>query len=92
MPVPFDSLSASTGEGQGEVSNSARCFGGHSSSEIQNRHIRSRLFLAPAQRLQKLHDASASPRLVAEQTRRQRRARQLACTPITAIRVSNRFA
>jgi hypothetical protein len=50
-------LSASTGEGQGEVSNSARRFCGYSSSETQDSRLRSRLLLAPTQGLQELHHA-----------------------------------
>src|SRR3989442_3214073 len=46
------------------------------SSEIQDRHLCSRLLLAPASGLQELHDAYASSRLVAGETRRQRRPRQ----------------
>src|SRR5438094_380237 len=42
--------------GQGWV-----CQAGHHSPEIQNRHLRPRLFLASTSRLQELHDTHATP-------------------------------
>ena len=44
--------------------------------KIQNRHLCSRLLLAPSSRLRELHDTNESATVVADETRSQRRPRQ----------------
>ena len=85
-----DEVSAGEGgEGRRELSNSTRYLGGHPSSQIQNRHLRPRLLLASASRLQELHDADAPSGMVAGEAQRQRRPRQTPSTRTAQTRLAN---
>lgn len=64
-------------------------LGGFPPVQASRRHLRPRLFLASASRLQKLYDAHASSYMVAEETQWQRRPRQAVSAHVAQTRLAS---